>query len=201
MASFNLISIAIAVCLASLANAVAITGSQGGVNSVTGQRPFRQDISTFKNSGPAFDLYILSLQQFQQQNQSALLSYYQVAGNVPLLVFDVWLLTRGQGIHGRPYIAWDGVQGAFQRGYCTHGAILFPSWHRPYVALFEVCFTPCPNFQFSKSCWIANHLEQCPANRSNLLTIPARPIPSCGHHPQDPILGLGSQRYDARSCQ
>ncbi|CAD6586306.1 MAG: hypothetical protein ASARMPREDX12_002329 [Alectoria sarmentosa] len=48
-----------------------------GVNAVTGQRPFRQEFSTFKNSGPAFDLYILSLQQFQQQNQSALLSYYQ----------------------------------------------------------------------------------------------------------------------------
>ena len=149
MASFNLISIVIAVCLASLANAVAITGPQGGVNNVTGQRPFRQDISTFKDSGPAFDLYILSLQQFQQQNQSALLSYYQVAGNVRLLVFDVWLLTGDQGIHGRPYIAWDGVEGAFQTGFCTHSSILFPSWHRPYVALFEVRFIPCPRFQLS----------------------------------------------------
>ena len=120
MVSFSLITIAVAICLASLANAVAITGPQGGVNKVTGQRPFRQDISTFKDSGPAFDLYILSLQMFQQQNQSALLSYYQVGGNVPLLVFDVWLLTRGQGIHGRPYIAWDGIQGSFQAGYCTH---------------------------------------------------------------------------------
>ena len=123
MASFNLIAIAIAVFLASLAHAVAITGPQAGVNNVTGQRPFRQDISIFKDSGPAFDLYILSLQKFQQQNQSALLSYYQVGGNVLLLVFDVWLLTRGQGIHGRPYIAWDGVQGAFQAGYCTHSSV------------------------------------------------------------------------------
>ena len=89
MASFNLITIAVAVCLLSLANAIAITGSQGGVNNVTGQRPSRQDISTFKDSGPAFDLYILSLQRFQQQNQSALLSYYQVAGDVPLLLADV----------------------------------------------------------------------------------------------------------------
>lgn len=23
-------------------------------------------------------------------------------------------------------------------GYCTHGSILFPTWHRPYLALFEV---------------------------------------------------------------
>ena len=89
MASLNLIFVAIAVCLASLANAVAITGSQGGVNDVTGQRPSRQDITIFKDSGPAFDLYILSLQKLQQQNQSTLLSYYQVAGNGPLLVYDV----------------------------------------------------------------------------------------------------------------
>lgn len=23
-------------------------------------------------------------------------------------------------------------------GYCTHSSILFPTWHRPYLALFEV---------------------------------------------------------------
>lgn len=65
---------------ASQTKAVAITGPQGGVDSATGQRPFRQDINTFQNSGPAFDLYILSFQRFVQQNQSDLLSYYQVAG-------------------------------------------------------------------------------------------------------------------------
>ena len=25
-----------------------------------------------------------------------------------------------------------------RKGYCTHGTVLFPTWHRPYVALFEV---------------------------------------------------------------
>ena len=131
MAFSNLITIAVWICVASLANAVAIIGPQGGVNNATGQRPFRQEFSTFKNSGPAFDLYILSLQQFQQQNQSALLSYYQVTGDVPLLLSSVWLLINHEGIHGRPYIAWDGVEGPFQAGYCTHSSILFPSWHRP----------------------------------------------------------------------
>ena len=81
MASVDLLSIVLAICLACFANAVAITGPQAGVNTVTGQRPFRQEFSTFKASGPAFDLYILSLQQFQQQNQSTLLSYYQVGGD------------------------------------------------------------------------------------------------------------------------
>ena len=48
------------------------------------------------------------------------------------------------GIHGRPFIAWDGVNpatpgaGDSATGYCTHGNTLFPTWHRPYLALFEV---------------------------------------------------------------
>jgi tyrosinase len=48
------------------------------------------------------------------------------------------------GIHGLPYVQWEGaggtrpVQGAGWRGYCTHGSYIFPTWHRPYVALYEV---------------------------------------------------------------
>ena len=45
------------------------------------------------------------------------------------------------GIHGRPYIPWGGAQGQSQfafGGYCTHGSVLFPTWHRPYLALYEV---------------------------------------------------------------
>lgn len=63
-----------------LGNAVAIRGIQAGVNPSTGRRPFRQEFSTFKNSGPAFDLYIQALQRFQQRDQTTLLSYFQVAG-------------------------------------------------------------------------------------------------------------------------
>lgn len=43
-----------------------------------------------------------------------------------------------------PYISWEGaggnrpVQGSGWPGYCTHGNVLFPTWHRPYVALYEV---------------------------------------------------------------
>lgn len=49
------------------------------------------------------------------------------------------------GIHGLPYVPWDGVTGdqPFDPnnqwgGYCTHGSVLFPTWHRPYVLLYEV---------------------------------------------------------------
>ncbi|KAL9102921.1 MAG: hypothetical protein Q9163_001981 [Psora crenata] len=120
MIFFDLLLVSLTVCLAQFAQSVAVKGATGGVDTSTGQRPFRQEFSTFATSGPAFDLYLLSLQQFQEDNQADLLSYFQVSG-----------------IHGRPYIPWDGVQGFYQAGYCTHGSILFPSWHRAYVALFE----------------------------------------------------------------
>ena len=45
------------------------------------------------------------------------------------------------GIHGVPFIPWNGVEpveGANNSGYCTHNSVLFPMWHRPYLALYEV---------------------------------------------------------------
>jgi tyrosinase len=69
-------------------------------------------------------LYIQALAAFQQVPETDPLSYFQIAG-----------------IHGRPYIPWDGVPwnpAAPNIGYCTHDDVLFPTWHRPYLALFEV---------------------------------------------------------------
>jgi len=66
--------------LVAISTSYAITGPQGGVDAVTGQRPLRQEISSFQYAGPAFDLYILAFQAFVQQDQTELLSYYQVAG-------------------------------------------------------------------------------------------------------------------------
>lgn len=46
------------------------------------------------------------------------------------------------GIHGVPFEPWGGVQptpGNENSGYCHHEDILFPTWHRAYVALYEVC--------------------------------------------------------------
>ena len=60
--------------------AFAITGLQGGVNAATGERPIRQEISVFQYAGPAFDLYILALQQLVQRDQADQFSYYQIAG-------------------------------------------------------------------------------------------------------------------------
>jgi hypothetical protein len=60
--------------------AVPVTGATGGVNTQTGQRPSRQNLENFQSSGAPFDLYIQALQRFQSDDQSALLSYYQIAG-------------------------------------------------------------------------------------------------------------------------
>ncbi len=62
-------------CLA----AVRITGASGNVSS-TGERPLRLEINDFANSGPAFDVFILALREFQLVNQSDPLSYFQIAG-------------------------------------------------------------------------------------------------------------------------
>jgi hypothetical protein len=62
------------------ARAIVITGISAGVNNITGERPFRRDINELYQSGPAWDLFILSLYAFQQMNQDDPLSYYQVSG-------------------------------------------------------------------------------------------------------------------------
>lgn len=47
------------------------------------------------------------------------------------------------GIHGKPYQTWLNAPGLSHKigksGYCPHSMALFLGWHRPYLALFEVC--------------------------------------------------------------
>lgn len=83
MANIRLACGLIVVALVVLADAIAVSGVQAGVDLTTGRRPFRQEFSTFRNSGPAFDLYILALQKFQQRRQSDPLSYFGIAGIRP----------------------------------------------------------------------------------------------------------------------
>ena len=62
-------------------------------------------------------------------DQDELLSFFQIGG-----------------IHGYPYIPWDESTASKKvaededrwGGYCTHGSTLFPTWHRPYIAAYEV---------------------------------------------------------------
>lgn len=119
-------------------------------------------------------LYIQALLAMQAANEyTDGLSYFQLAGEQFRIIFVwAWLAQNNMhakppsvltwrfsvGIHGRPYVSWDGVNqtiGAPVTGYCTHGnttqlliweyvlicsidSVLFTTWHRPYLALFEV---------------------------------------------------------------
>ncbi|KAF1973382.1 Di-copper centre-containing protein [Bimuria novae-zelandiae CBS 107.79] len=78
-----------------------------------------------RNYPDRWNIFLLGLQRFQSVSQYDKLSYFQIAG-----------------IHGRPFMPWDGAQGddsfwSHYSGYCTHDSNLFPTWHRPYLALFE----------------------------------------------------------------
>ena len=82
----------------------------------------RLEIRQLQKNGPQWNLYLLALNRFKGMSQSDKLSYYQVSG-----------------IHGRPFVPWDNVafNPGHSGGYCTHDIVLFPTWHRPYLALFE----------------------------------------------------------------
>ncbi|CAG8680324.1 14635_t:CDS:2 [Gigaspora margarita] len=82
---------------------------------------------------PQVDLLIQSYQALYDRPYNDMRSFYQVAG-----------------IHGLPYTAYDGVTGGAEEyhndtdwetgrfgGYCHHGDVLFPPWHRPYMLLIE----------------------------------------------------------------
>ena len=133
---------------------ISITGAGGsGSNSINTPQPFRYEISNFSQSGPAWDLFIQALGAIQSRDQvrscirtltrtaadrlqSDPMSYFQIAGTMHPAA-TTQLLTF-KGIHGYPQTPWDGVDGAGSFGYCMHSCVLFPSWHRPFVALYEV---------------------------------------------------------------
>ncbi|KAI4729290.1 Di-copper centre-containing protein [Aureobasidium sp. EXF-10728] len=96
---------------------IPVTGIKGN-----GIQP-RMELQTMQAQYPdMFNVFLLGLRSFMQMDQSDPLSYYQIAG-----------------IHGRPYVPWDGMGTApgFGGGYCTHTSNMFLPWHRPYLALIE----------------------------------------------------------------
>ncbi|KAI1844352.1 hypothetical protein JX266_009446 [Neoarthrinium moseri] len=85
--------------------------------------PLRLEIRDLKNHNETWTLYILAMSWMQWMNQSDPLSWYSVTG-----------------IHGAPFADYGGVKavpGNKANGYCTHVSNLFPTWHRPYLALYE----------------------------------------------------------------
>ncbi|KAE9400782.1 tyrosinase [Gymnopus androsaceus JB14] len=101
-----------------------VTGATGGSTSGAGA-PNRLEINVFVKQEDQFSLYIQALQLISGKSQSEIDSFFQIGG-----------------IHGLPYVPWDGagskpVDPDAWEGYCTHGSVLFPTFHRPYVLLVE----------------------------------------------------------------
>ncbi|KAJ3823763.1 tyrosinase [Lentinula raphanica] len=102
-----------------------VVGATGGSTSGAAA-PNRLEIHDFVQQEEQFSLYIQALQFiYSGKSQSEIDSFFQIGG-----------------IHGLPYIPWDGAGGKpvdteAWEGYCTHGSVLFPTFHRPYVLLVE----------------------------------------------------------------
>ncbi|KXN83343.1 Polyphenol oxidase 2 [Leucoagaricus sp. SymC.cos] len=116
---------------------VATVGPTGGIKN-------RLDIVDFVKDEKFLTLYVRALQAIQARDQHSWVSFFQVAG-----------------IHGLPFTEWAKEQPSlspYQAGYCTHGQPLFPTWHRPYVALYEQTIQEAANeaakkFTVDKEAW------------------------------------------------
>ncbi|KAF7156278.1 hypothetical protein CNMCM5623_009671 [Aspergillus felis] len=87
--------------------------------------PPRREVASWAVSSEPVDqiqvsLFIRAVRKLQEKNPiQDKLSFYQIAG-----------------IHGLPKVEWDGAGGGY---YCPHNTFTFPTWHRPYMLLYEQC--------------------------------------------------------------
>ncbi|KAF3120916.1 hypothetical protein TWF569_002858 [Orbilia oligospora] len=81
----------------------------------------RRNWNDFAADGDLLNLFLCGMEALQGMDQNSRESYFALAG-----------------IHGAPYRQWNNAGGGnAQTGYCPHASILFPSWHRPYLATIE----------------------------------------------------------------
>ncbi|OAA63847.1 putative domain, di-copper centre [Cordyceps fumosorosea ARSEF 2679] len=109
--------------LPTITAAIIVTGVP--VASTAPTVPPRQNIvDLYAKGGPQWDLYIQALASMQATDMTDPESYFQISA-----------------IHGAPAMEYDNTgprkTGGGWGGYCPHGELLFLTWHRPYVVLFE----------------------------------------------------------------
>ncbi|QSS48849.1 photo-regulated tyrosinase [Histoplasma capsulatum var. duboisii H88] len=105
----------------------AITGIKAGTVPDQKKAPIRQEIDEWSNNkanADQVDLFVMAWRNLMNTSPRERGSFFQVAG-----------------IHGQPYVPYDepdtDLADIKDKGYCTHNNILFPIWHRPYLALLE----------------------------------------------------------------
>ncbi|KAF4990549.1 hypothetical protein FGRMN_8410 [Fusarium graminum] len=88
--------------------------------------PLRHEISEVadpktQEGKDQWTLFVLALERFKNLPVDDKLSYFQVAG-----------------IHDYPRVSWDqGKPEPRTKGYCTHNTLIFSTWHRVYMMLYE----------------------------------------------------------------
>jgi len=115
--------------------------------ATAGGAPNRLEINDLVKDEKFFSLYVQALRESHNIN----LIHHLLTMIYPELMYtntsqsDFQSFFQVAGIHGLPNTPWDGAVGdkpwdpnTQWGGYCTHGSVLFPTWHRPYVMLYEV---------------------------------------------------------------
>lgn len=99
------------------------TNSDGTCSSSGRISAPRLEIRQLQQNADQWNLYLLGMERFQGKDKNDKLSYYQVVG-----------------VHGRPFTTWNNFPTPLlnQAGFCPHSMTLFGTWHRPYLAIFEV---------------------------------------------------------------
>ncbi|KAI1147149.1 Di-copper centre-containing protein [Nemania diffusa] len=116
----------------------------GSLPLVDGQPQPRLEIRDLQKDKDQWSLYILALSWMEYTSQDSPFSWYQIAG-----------------IHGAPGLTWGNVAplpGNDNLGYCHHVSILFPTWHRPYLVLYEQ--TMYNIIQYIASLWPPDDLDR-----------------------------------------
>ena len=81
------------------------------------------------------DLFLQGFSKVQERDKDDPKSFYAVAGihGLPFVPYDKFPSEK------LPPTDWNKKESKYRwGGYCHHGDILFPTWHRPYVLLLEM---------------------------------------------------------------
>ncbi|KAL1637014.1 hypothetical protein SLS58_009540 [Diplodia intermedia] len=131
--------------MASITNAQSQGRVAGLASAVPNGQPIPQrlEIDDLVNDPDAFNLFLLALESIQKDKYKGITQPAAMQDKKQGQWQDRMSYFEIAGIHGLPNRPWDNVQSKtmfadqLEIGYCTHGSILFPTWHRPYLAMME----------------------------------------------------------------
>ena len=178
----------------------AINGVAGGVDRSTGEQPARLEFTAFSKLGPAFDLFIIALQQFQQTNQSREFSYYQVAGTCTWPKEAMWVTANSNNRYTWPALHILGRSLGQQPA-----GLLYPRLDPAPAMAPSLCGFLRGTDPFHRHrhmcayCMLGNHLAQCATDSSLISILLSKKISSCSTSTSRAILGLGLQCDNAHA--